>query len=257
MEYPEIDLTLVSGRRPDLLARTLESFEANLFQNFRISQVFVNIDPFGGDQADQRACREIVLRHFPAASITEPKAASFGQAVKALWSQVNADYVFHLEDDWIVLEPITPERVFPLFEENVRAVSLMASDKNWNGRSLFQIGFRRVRFLGITLRKTPFNIFSTSPGFLDGIFARQSAILMNPNFDPEKQFYSGQNPALSEFAAPYRSRFMFGEEDLNVVRDIGRDWREKHGVEKQIIDGRVFWTGEKLGDDGGGGGPGR
>ncbi len=46
-ERPHLDIALVSGRRPELLARTLASFGTDLFAGFAIDGVFANIDPVG------------------------------------------------------------------------------------------------------------------------------------------------------------------------------------------------------------------
>ena len=43
-----IDITLLCGSRPSLLELTLASFSHHVFRFFNISEVFVNIDLFGG-----------------------------------------------------------------------------------------------------------------------------------------------------------------------------------------------------------------
>lgn len=50
----EYDLTILAGARPELLSRTLSSFQRNVFDKNPPNNVYANIDPWGG-----RASREI------------------------------------------------------------------------------------------------------------------------------------------------------------------------------------------------------
>ncbi len=184
MEETEIDVTLVAGRRPELLARTLCSFEEKIFRNFRISKVFVNLDPFLGCLADGVVCPKIVLEHFPDAEITEPDVASYAQAVKTLWSKIQAPLALHMEDDWVALDTIFPDCVFPFFFENrVRMLSLMAREKIWNGRAKRATQRILVPFTPLRFRAPH---FSVSPCFVERDFALVYAALLKPALDPEK-----------------------------------------------------------------------
>ena len=57
-----IDVSLVAGRRPELLERTLSSFHQHVLEHFELADAYVNIDPFGGDLAAHDACREIIKK---------------------------------------------------------------------------------------------------------------------------------------------------------------------------------------------------
>ena len=69
-----IDITLVSGRRPQLLRQTLASFHSRLFENFQIGTMFANIDPFCGTKEDGDNCEALVREYFPDANITRPNS---------------------------------------------------------------------------------------------------------------------------------------------------------------------------------------
>ena len=166
MQSECIDISLVAGRRPGLLKQTLESFDNAVFRNFHIAHVYANIDPFAGSESDHLICRELILRRFPQAVVSEPDSPNFAQAVKTLWSQVQANYVLHLEDDWLALKPVTPEQVFPLFDEDrVMAVSLATVGLGAKGRGKprYRLRVAGVKFLGITLYKRIVPFFCTSP----------------------------------------------------------------------------------------------
>ncbi len=245
MRTPELDITLVSGRRPELLERTLASFDSAFFRNFNIAKVFANIDPFGGSEADHRTCAQLIRRVFPRATISEPINADFGLAVKTLWSQVQARYLLHMEDDWLALQEVTPEQVFPLLsEDNVTAVSFstVEQDKKGRGKPRYQLRSKRIRVLGIPLYRRTFPFFCTSPSIWDGPFAKHCAQLMDPDLDPEKQFWSGQNSQLRNFSAPYRTRILYGPDDSAIMKDIGRSWRRERGIRKHVIRGKSVWS---------------
>lgn len=243
MNHP-IDVSLISGRRPDLLAETLASFQKHLFQFFEIANFRVNLDAFGGNEKDHAKCKEVILSHFPAAKINEPSDPGFGKAVQFLWSTLAAPFTLHLEDDWIAHEDIKPKHVFPLFEGRTRQVTFLNEHKRRKGKSLFDC--KRTRsllspFKTYDLRKP---LFTTSPGFIDSSFARICAELMDPALDPEKQFYNGFNEELQHFSSFYRNRFLIGQTQDNVISDIGRNWREVRKLEKKTIDGVSTWQTE-------------
>lgn len=252
----KIDVTLVAGRRPELLRRTLESFEANLFANCRIDKFYCNIDPFGGDDQDHIECKRILMNIVPDAIVFEPRLASYGAAVKRLWQHTSSNYVFHFEDDWLIHEPLAQDDILPLFDHKTRMISLMCKTKYWNARSQFHYARRRFPIIG----KLPFVItilpfvpgkliddedhplFTFSPSFLEGNFARVCARLIKPEINTEKQFYNGTNRVLEEYVSQYRNRFYFGRHSPNIIEDIGREWRASKGIKKNIIDGRAVWT---------------
>ena len=239
---PVIDVTLVSGRRPDLLQQALTSFKRCCFDNFSIANVFVNIDPFCGTAHDGDLCEELVLDFFPNASIMRPGTPSYGRAVKHLWSKVESGYALHLEDDWLLLEPLTPDRIFPLFVGRTRMVLLMSAQHNRKRTTRYNVIHKRIPF-------TPFKRvmqpnFSVSPSFVDGGFARGYAELIDPDRDPEKQNrIDGGNDALSIYLQPYRCAFLASsrKDEKSVILDIGIDWRERRGIIKEVHEGRSTW----------------
>ena len=190
MDY---DVTLIAGHREGLLARTLESFCRDVFPNFPIRRLIANLDPFMGDSAEGDRCEALIRRHFPDALIFRPDTADFASAVIRAWSATSAPRVLHLEDDWLALEPIGPERIDPLFEPDVGAVTFMCQSKHTRG--LYHQTSRRVVKKGRRIVEDFLvNAFSTSPGVFDGDFLREAARRMKPGLDPEKQFFRQINP---------------------------------------------------------------
>lgn len=62
--------------------------------------------------------------------------------------------------------------------------------------------------------------------------AFDTALLMRPGFDPEKQFFRNLNPAMEAFAFQHRCKFAFGKQSPFLIEDIGRRWQRENGVVK-------------------------
>lgn len=240
-----IDVCLVAGRRPELLRATLESFERGLFRNFRICRFIVNIDPIFGSDEDLRNCISVIRDLANDALITTPETSGFAAAVIRNWGMTTSDVIFHLEDDWLLHRAITSEDIAPFDNDpSLGQISLNAKEKNWDTRLKGDVAYRRrhFRLFGIPTpfrRKMP--IFSTSPSFLRGSFARTAAGLMDPTFDPEKQFYRQVNAPLEAFVASYKNKVLGNGPDFPAI-DIGRDWRDQRNIEKLVVDSKSVWS---------------
>ncbi len=216
----EIDIVIVATRRPILLEQMIESFSEKVFGNFKIRKVFVNIDPIWGDNDDQAAIKKLLNQTFSDVTIFEPKEPSFTKAVKRLWLNTKADVVLHLEEDWIALEQINSKDISKNLTGNVASLSLMHSEKNWNGKQIYH--YRRPKFLKVLFKVEDKSrpLYSTSPSFWSGDFLRQCALRMDINYDPEKQFYDDLNMALQNFVSDKKCKFLIGHP--NKIQDIGR-----------------------------------
>lgn len=238
-----IDLLLLCGARPTLLKRTLESFNARVFRNFKISNVFANIDLFQGGKDQVLENKQLILDYFPNAVVYTPPTPSFTGAVKTLWQSARSQYCLHLEDDWIASDEVTPEMVFPLFRADVAQVSFLVKEKNWRFQAPFHTKWEPRKFFGVRVGKRLLKnepIFTTGPSFAVGSFLNQCAKLMDESLDPEKQLYDGRNRALREYTRNYKNVLLRGAPFL--IEDIGRDFRDAAGLEKRIVDGQTIWT---------------
>ena len=239
----EIDLLLLCGARPQLLLQTLQSFSHNVFCNFRILNVFANIDRFMGDDKEVSEVEALILSYFAKAIIYKSDEPSFTKGVMRLWSLVSTDYCLHLEDDWVAQSAISDQTIFPHFKGNVAQVSIATAEKNWSRGQPYHCKWQRRRILGLGLGRSYRHdepAFTTSPSFISGAFVRMCASLMNPDLDPEKQLNDGSNAGLRAFVKAYRNRVV-GNGAAFLIRDIGRDFRHKQGLEKIIIGGQSIW----------------
>lgn len=238
-----LDVAIISGARPALLERTLSSFGPRLFDHFTIGRVFCNVDPAFGGPPEQARCEEIVRKVFPEADVHRPDRGEFGAAVKRAWAATGCDLVLHLEDDWLLNEDVTPERVAALQTPDTASVVLMSSDHNAEPGQPFLTRPIHKRFLGLVPYRVRINDFGTSPRFLRGDFARQAADLLIPELDPEKQVRRELNPPLFELCTGHRHACLWAHDRGPIATDIGREWRDARRIRKEVRDGRSHWTG--------------
>ncbi len=241
-----MDITLVCGRRPDLLRQTLDTFTDRIISNFPSGIVYANIDPFCGTEPEGDACENLIRERFDRVEITRPERASFGAAVKRLWQKPQSSFFLHMEDDWEALEPVFPQEIEDRLSGQVVQVQLSARDRpHLPHRYSYRMSW--VTFLGLKVaKKTHFDrpLFSTSPSFIEREFARRCADMMDPELDPEKQLYA-EGQELGAFTRGYLNHPLLADGRRAVVRDLGRPWLARQGITKRITDGRSVWENVK------------
>lgn len=245
---------IVCGRRPELLARTLESFQTNMFSNFKFEHVFANIDPFMGDENKGKICRDLLRQYFKNIVINEPVKPNFTAANRFIWSHATGDFFFTLEDDWVCLESIYPSQIEEAFasDRNVAEVSLMHAHKNWNSNkknALYPTFKLKKTFLGIPYYWKTLPLFSTSPSFFRSDFVIGLAQRLMNTLDPEKQLKDPRNPELLKYIERYKSMYFISSAvnneirgGHNVIADIGREYRDQAGLKKIIKNGNSIWV---------------
>ncbi|MBI1172823.1 hypothetical protein GC209_15630 [bacterium] len=237
-----MDITIVCGRRPDLLERTLASFGAGIIANFAPGTVYANIDPFCGTEAEGDQCEALLRNHFKSVEISRPETPSFGAAVRRLWQKPTSDYFLHMEDDWEVLVPVTPDQIEPRLRGPVVQVQLASLDRLYLPRTYsYKTTWRNIlglKFLKRVHQDRP--LFATSPSFIKTSFARTCAGMMDPAKDPEKQLFA-EGTALGDYTRAFRNHPLQAPGRKAVVRDLGRAWLAEHGTRKRLVDGVSFW----------------
>lgn len=237
-----MDITIVCGRRPDLLERTLVSFGEKIISHFPLGTVFANIDPFCGTEAEGDACEALLRKHFSRVEITRPETPSFGAAVKRLWARPTSRFFLHMEDDWEVLHPVTPAEIEPRLTGQVVQVQLASRDRLYLPKTYsFRTSWRSIfgiKFLKRVHLDRPH--FATSPSFIRSDFAHACAERLDPSRDPEKQLYADGTP-LGEWTRPYRNHPLQAPGRKAVVHDLGRAWLAERGTRKRVVDGVSVW----------------
>ena len=171
-----------------------------------------------------------------------PATPHYSKAVQSLWTRPSSPIFFFLEDDWLVLENITPDQVFPLFKDNTRMASMLTREHGQgNLRAKFRTTRKRIPFTPFKLKRPRFTI---SPCFVERSFARGYAKLMNLDLDPERQNHwkdGRYNPELSRYCNQFRNASQVGRKHPTLVVDIGRSYQAEHGIEKVSQKCRSHW----------------
>ena len=101
-----IDITITATMRSYILRQTVSSFKKYLFTDDLFKDkppsVIINIDPVGPDRDVRFVLSVIRLYLSRIVFIRVPGEPSFPKAFKWVWSQTEADFVFHLEDEQIM-----------------------------------------------------------------------------------------------------------------------------------------------------------
>lgn len=223
----EIDVTLIAGRRPDLLEFTLETFQKNLLNQMRVRRLIVNIDPIWGSADDAR--RTLSLCHSFGWEVVsrQPETPNFCGAVQWVWSQTETEWFFHLEDDWCLARRINVDRLGRTMQtEDIGQIAFDHVEKK-----------ARKWKRGLTLQS-----FTTSPSFIRGIVGRTAAEHLDTAKDPEKQLTALLRKVFAKRAPPYRPVLHGSRFTPYFLFDTGRQWRNAHGIDKTLVGGASTWT---------------
>ena len=238
-----LNISIVAGRRPDLLWQTLRSFDEHLFQRCEVGTVKINVDPIFGNEEDGDKVLDCARYFFPNCVVNTPKEKSFTKAVQWLWADMPDGMFLHIEDDWVCLEDISTKFPNDMLSTSsyTKMVTLLAENHGKSAQRQERVRVKKFKLLGVTLKKTSFPTFGTSPCFLDGSFARSISDKLDLRLDPEKQMRDGLNPPLIDFISRYKCYFQTSKNGGAIIKDIGREWRDNRGIIKTVKRGVSFW----------------
>lgn len=237
----KLNVGIIAGRRPELLATTLQSFQENALDKCVIDQVRINLDPIFGDERKEADTLQIISHYFPNAEINRPATPNFCKAVQWIWSGMRDGAFLHLEDDWVCTEQIPIEKITRELSSSVKMILLLSETHGKRGLQRESVRVYKRKFLGITYKLKTLSTFGTSPSITDGQFARRAAQLFDVKLDPEKQMRDNRNPQLIEFLNNYRCLFQASKTGSPLIDDIGRAWQTENNVEKLVQNGKSSW----------------
>ena len=232
-QRPLIDITITATRRPELLDATLSSFSKYLFHTEMPTRVIINVDPAGND-IDSAAVVAVCHRYFSSVFANCPKSASFPVAFKWVWSQVEAPFVFHLEEDWVLTRHIDIWAMLDAMYRNPDLAILRLpyrpvtdTSKNWtyffpwNGEF-----FECPKHIRGTLG------FCGHPSLLRFSFVVSVLPHLNTTSNPEKQL-KWRNRNIKPILDKYRFGVFSEPHQPAAVIDIGRRWMIENGWAKK------------------------
>jgi len=222
----------------------LTSFRQNLFHgdDFRI---ILNVDPVGCKEPQEKML-EIYKKYFPNSEIIHnfPDKPNFPKAFKWVWAQTKSEYVFHLEDDWLLLNPVDINEMLEIFPKFPELAQLRFIVGKILGRTLHETCKWNGLFYCIFPSQLRAHGFGGQPGLLRGSYVRQMVKYLNDIEDPEKQLKN------VDFT-PHISEYMYGlfssKVEINKtvpmdhanpkadIKDIGRQWNKDMKIGKHSL----------------------
>ena len=120
-----IDITMTATVRPEILERTLSSFWQYMFSQYNYDyRLIINIDRIGDNSYSQKDALDVAESYFSDIVYNCPDTNSFPRAVKWVWSNSTSDYVFHLEDMWLLLTSINLNHLIHILDNYPKIASV-------------------------------------------------------------------------------------------------------------------------------------
>jgi hypothetical protein len=229
----KIDITMTAVLRPSILAETLVSIKENVCKGeddrYRL---IINIDPVGENIAPLKVVK-VAKKNFKNVIYNIANTPSFPKAVKWVWSQADAPYIFHWEDDVNILYPIDVDNMIDILKREKDLCSLrlfkMATPKKksffvFNCVWTFKDGF----YLASDWKKQ----FGLNPILIKREFVEEAVKRMRVKTNPEKQFRFSQ-----EYMRPLIRKWKYGiysnPGDPRLIDGRkGQKWKNELGIDK-------------------------
>ena len=235
--YPEfnelIQVTITAANRKDVLYRTLSSFMENLLFRCNVEAI-INIDNVG-ETGSTDTIAKIVELFMPIKLSRRSLKPNFSEAFAFCWHSVEADWVFHLEDDWELMEKVEIREMIEILNDEkdlalLRLPKFRSTEdkmKNWdkffpwNGK-YFECPSELRQAVG----------FCGHPSLIKGEFVKKCAPLLDQALNPEKQFH-GDNIPLVEEVMKWRYGVFSKPNHPAYIKDLGREWMLKNDLRKK------------------------
>jgi len=189
-----IDITMTAVIRPAILSETLQTIKKHVCKGqtdrFRL---IINIDPVGAN-LDPMKVVKTAYKNFDNVIYNIPDEPSFPKAVKWIWSQATAPYIFHWEDDVNILHPIDIDDMIGILKRHKDISSLRLykaptpNRKRINTFSCKWIYNNEGFYLASDWRRQ----FGLNPILIKREFVKEAVKKMVDHTNPEKQFRESQ-----------------------------------------------------------------
>lgn len=199
-----VSFTITATNRPDILNRTLHSFSVNLEDfDMKKSSYIINIDPLPNKDLIEENIK-IADKYFGSGVYRVPDKPNFTAAVNWLWTTAETDFVFHLEDDWVLKQPTRLVKLIKSIEEK---------------REIKQCIFRAYKY--------DYNKMALSPSVIKKELYKNIAGKLDESLNPEIQL---RDPKILGMKLSGKNIRVHGKKP--IVRDIGRAWIEGQQFKK-------------------------
>lgn len=248
-----IDITMAATLRPAILEQTLLSIVEKVCKNNTDRfNLIINVDPAGED-IPQSDVVDVAKKYFANVISNTPTEASFPLAVKWIWGNTSTPYIFHIEDDFEVLEELDIDHMIYILKKYpkvctlrlCRGVGFDNPDPSMSGKALKRAGQTwHYNEDGFYLASRVLGALSLNPSLMNREFQQGAQPFIKKGIDPEAvlrystfiQAHAKWHKELYKFL----SAWDYGIYAVPLaVRDIGRTWRKQHGFRKPRTKGAL------------------
>ncbi|MFW9871693.1 MAG: hypothetical protein ACFFG0_01235 [Candidatus Thorarchaeota archaeon] len=239
----KVDITMVAVVRPDLVRRTLKNIVKNIVQGaderFRL---IINIDPIGTKNIKPEKVAKVAKEYFNDVTYRVAKEPSFPKAVKWVWQQSDAPFIFHIEDDWDITRKIKIKHMLTIMKNNPKLSSLRLYKYRTPKRKVFTTFGCKWRY-----NKNGFYVadkwqkqFGLNPILIRREFLDEALPQMKDNVNPEKQFRDTQ-PYMKPIIKKWKYALYTNPGDAPLAIDTGTKWRNKTKFRKPRKGSFITW----------------
>jgi hypothetical protein len=238
-----IDITMTGVLRPEILKGTLINiYEKVCKKDTSRFRLILNIDPVG-ELIKPKKLINLASNWFSKVVWNIPETASFPKAVKWVWSQVEAPYVFHWEDDFDILREIDVDNMISILKKYDNLSSLRLCKYRVSNKKQVKIFDAKWIYHeeGFYMAETSENQFGLNPILIKKEFIKEALPLMKDDYNPEKQFRLSQT-----YMVPIIKKWKYGiyskpGEDKLVEGGKGQEWKDKIGLRKPKRESFLKW----------------
>jgi len=236
----KIDITMTAVVRTGLLAETLSTISEKVCKDRDGFRLIINVDPVGESIKPAKVIK-VARQYFDDVIFNIAQTPSFPKAVKWVWSQATAPYIFHWEDDVNILREIDVDHMIKILKDNPKLSSLRLykgnTPRNKNGFRTFNCRWNYNQE-GFYVAKDWKKQFGLNPILIKREFIQEAITRMVDHTNPEKQFRYSQaymKPLIQKwqygiYAKPGETRLIDGRK--------GEKWKRKMKLNKPK--GRTF-----------------
>jgi hypothetical protein len=231
----KVDITMTSVIRPAILNDSLNSIVKNLVSDQNRFRLIINVDPIGENVHPMKMIK-VAKKHFKNVIYNIANKPSFPKAVKWVWSQSSAPYVFHWEDDVSLFRKIDINDMIKIHEKHPGVASLRLFIQDTPNKKIIKVFRSEWHYNkdGFYIANRWQEQFGLNPSLIKQAFVKEAINIFRDDINPEKVFRTRYS-----WAVPLISKWKYGlytkPGDKMLVSgkgSAGHIWKKKMGLTK-------------------------
>lgn len=205
--------------------------------------LIINVDPVGPGKSAEEVL-DVVSKYFPDYTSRCPESPNFPTAFKWAWSSIKPDteYVFHLEDDWLLNERIDVDEMIALMERaDLGGLRLTWKPTKEYKAKTFNRFFdwnEQEQFFECPQEEADQQGICGHPTLFDAELIRLIAPFLDEVSNPEKHMHN--NRYIRALVLQYHFGIFAKQNQPRTITELGEKWRLHCGWKKAGI--RAFFT---------------